>query len=277
MDTAYSGYLGRAAHFAMRPPVPGISATHEHPVDDGDIFQPQPDTPAGQAGDTWGVVPEEAGDGTFPYQAMSHWADLAAPVPMNVPSGVAGQTATDRMIQNHCVEDANLGVFPNPLSQYPLFHGADETHSVDWTQGRGSMDVGSVGDDMAYLVMGRNSYDQTNEPNEVYSAEPSGGGRYRLGTLSQIWAGHEFWTKQGQDPDVRAYTGLVPWTPVAKERVPNSAPYTPNSSGTSTWLLDAFRRPSAFSLPSETSVTDYELSSDQPPADTTGFLEDTRL
>lgn len=280
MDTAYSGYLGRSAHFAMRPPVPGISATHEHPIDAGDIFQPMPEVPAQQTGDVWPTPESQTPQGPFPFSPIAHWTDLADPVPMNVPSGVSGQTATDRMLANHSVEDPNMGVYPNYLSRYPLFHGNDETHAIDYTQGRGSQQAGiEVPEDAAFLVMGRNAFDQTNQPNEVYSAEPTGASRYRLGTLMQFWTGQTFWTKQGQDADLRAYTGLVPMTPVDKPRVPDSAPYTPNSSGTSTWILDAFRAPSSFNLPSETSVTDYELAN--PGTVNAGggdfYSEDTRL
>jgi hypothetical protein len=255
MDTAYSGYLGRAAHFAMRPPAPGVAADHgpQAANEPEDIFQPQPDTPDAQSIDIW--QPQSSPpQGPIPFQPIAHWTDLAPPVPSNINSWSSGQTATERMLANHSIESPHL-------DQYPLYHHGDEGESIEWDEGRGSMESGeTITEDMQYLVAGRNAYDYTNQPNEVYSAETSGGGRYRLGLNTQRFGIYPFWTLQGQEPMMRAYTGLVPWMPVDKPRVADSAPYTPNSSGTTTWEQPAFRTPSMFTLPAETSVTDYEIT-----------------
>ena len=40
MADVYSGSLVRNAHFASRPPVPGINPEHERPDPDPDPFQP---------------------------------------------------------------------------------------------------------------------------------------------------------------------------------------------------------------------------------------------
>jgi hypothetical protein len=247
-DTAYSGALTRAAHFAFRPPVPGISPEHEHPDPDPDPFQPV------QEGVQQAQFDMFQGEDVSVHTEMqarpfSHWGYLQAPVPSSVPSETAGVAATTRMLANHSQVDFRPDVY------VPYKH-ADQGHTIEYVGGRQPWQAGeSVPDDMAYLVMGKNAYDQTQQPNEVYSADQ---GRYRLGVWTPNFGVYQFWTKQDQDAQLRAYTGLVPAMPVDKPRVENSAPYTPNSAGTTTWTTPAFQVPSMFALPSETVLTDYE-------------------
>jgi hypothetical protein len=274
METAYTGYLGRTAHFGARPPVPGVSSSHgsTDPAGENDLFQPMPETPDNQANEVW-EPQETAPQGPVPYMPISHWTDLQPPVPTNVHVEEAGWITTDRMIANHSQEAPHL-------NQYPVYAAATQGYGVEWEQGQGSMESGETIDpSLQYLVAGRNAYDYTNQPNEVYSAEETGGSRYRLGLGTKLFGLYEFWTKQGQDADMRAYTGLVPWLPVDKERVPDSAPYTPNSSGTTTWVMPAERSVSQWTLPSETNITDYQVSTepDDTDANSDYFEDDGRL
>lgn len=249
--TAYTGALTRSAHFAFRPPVPGINPEHEKPDPDPDPFQPAPDGAVARPGDVW--QPEDLPVHTeMQVAARSHWASLQPPVPSNVHSDERDNAAAARMLANHGVVDYR------PNTYVPYKH-ATQGRTIDYTSGRAPQSAGqTVPEDMAYLVMGRNAYDQTNAPNEVYSADA---GRYRLGTHIEDAGRYEFWTKQGQDAWARAYVGLEPAFPTDKPRVENSAPYTPNSSGTATWTLPTFQVPSMFALPSETSMTDYQAAS----------------
>lgn len=249
-DTAYSGALNRAAHFAFRPPVPGINPEHEHPDPDPDPFQP---VPQGVQAAPYDMYQGEDVSVHTELQArpFSHWGNLQAPVPSSVPREVAGIAATTRMLANHGQVDFRPDT-------YPTYKHADQGLSIEYIGGRAPAIAGeSVPDEMSYLVAGKNAYDFTNQPNEVYSADQ---GRYRLGTDIREFGRYAFWTLQGQDALLRAYTGLEPAMPVDKPRVENSAPYTPNSAGTTTWTTPAFQIPSMFSLPSETAGTDFEAA-----------------
>lgn len=250
MADAYSGSLVRSAHFAFRPPVPGVNPEHERPDPDPDPFTPTQEGVQPAAFDVW--QPEDVSVHTEMVQRpISHWGYLQQPVPSNVPSEEAGIAATTRMLHNHSQVDYRPDT-------NPTYKHATEGKAIEYIEGRGSTESGeTISEDMAYLVMGTNAYDATNQPNEVYSADQ---GRYRLGTRIDMFGLYEFWTLQGQEAELRAYTGLYPATPVAKPRVEDSAPYTPNSSGTTTWVLDQWQVPSMFGTPSETSVTDYEAA-----------------
>lgn len=256
--TAYSGALTRAAHFSFRPPVPGINPEHEHPEPDPDPFSPAPQA-ASQPGDVW----QPADLPTYTAMQLAdrpHWTPLEAPLPSSVPVGIAGEEATRRMLANHM----HIDYRPNTYAPYKH---ATQGRSIEFVEGRrpGAMPAEA-------LMMGTNSYDATNAPSEVY-----GGDRYRLGTQIQDFGRYEFWTKQGQDANLRGYTGLEPAFPVDKPRVPDSAPYTPNSSGTTTWTLDSFQSPSMFGLPSETAVTDYQATVDALPDQGSQFDDGGRL
>lgn len=262
-DSAYSGALLRAAHFAFRPPVPGVSPDHLKQTETGDIFNPVPETPPSQDGDVW--QPRAASSYTDNGQRpFSHWAGLQAPVPSNVPSGVSGIAATDRMLANHSLVD----YVPN---QYPLHLNAEQGRTIDWITGRTSLEEDdSVPENMSYLVAGKNAYGYTNQPNEVYSADQ---GNRRLGVWNPMFGRYQFWTKQGQDATLRAYTGLVAAMPVDKPRIVDSSPYTPNSSGTTTWVQPSYQNVSMFTAPSETVMTDFTVQQEQSSAYNNDFAE----
>lgn len=250
MANAYSGALQRSAHFAFRPPVPGVNPEHERPDPEPDPFDPAPEGVQPAAFDVW-QDRDHSAHTEMQQRPFSHWGYLQQPVPSGVQRDVAGTAATARMIENHRQVDYRP-------DQYAPYKHATQGRSIEFVTGRGSLESGEqIADDMAYLAMGTNAYDLTNQPNEVYSADQ---GRYRLGTDINQFGLYDFWTLQGQDAQLRAYTGLSPDFPADKPRVEDSAPYVPNSAGTTTWILDQFQVPSMFGVPSETSVTDYEAA-----------------
>lgn len=274
-DMPFSGALQRAAHFAHRPPVPGINPEHENPDPDPDPFSPVPEGASpvdGQvAGDVWQPT-DIAPHSVMQPRDITHSAPgLQPPVPSAVPAADAGQATTTRMIFNHSVVD-----YRADPSRY--YRHAGQGMAIQWRPGRMPWQAGeSVPEGMDYLTAGTNAYDFTNEVNaDVYAGAPANVGRYRLQEQENEFGIYSFWTKQGQDADLRAYTGLSPAFPVDKERVPDSAPYTPNSSGTTTWTLGSFQIPSLFGLPSETSMTDYEVASEDA-GESGAFAEDGRL
>lgn len=265
-DQAYTGALQRAAHFGFRPPVPGVSPEHEHPSAEPDPFSPAPQVEAGAvAGDVF-EAEDVAAHSEMQQAVIDHWGHLQAPVPSNVPRETAGLAATARMLANHGQ------VLYRPDTYAPYKH-ADEGRSIEFVGGRMPWQAGeTVPDEMAYLVMGKNAYDQTQQPNEVYSADQ---GRYRMGTGIQDFASYQSFQKIGQDAELRAYTGLVPdLNPLGKPVVQDAAPYTPAMSGAS-YVTPAFQIPSMFGLPTETSMTDFEAStSGDYWAGAGGFLEE---
>lgn len=267
MANAYSGALVRAAHFAHRPPVPGVNPEHEHPDPDPDPFQPVVQAePGAVAGDVF--QPEDIPVQTEMQQRpFDHWGHLQPPVPSSVPREVAGLAATARMLANHSAVDYRP-------DQYPVYKHGDQGRSIQFVGGRGPWQSGeSVPDEMAYLVMGKNAYDQTNGMTEVYSADQ---GRYRLGVGITDFGVYNPNTKLGQDAELRAYTGLTPdLNPMDKPVVENAAPYTGAVSNAS-YVTPAFQVPSMFALPSETAMTEYEAStgSDYWAGTGGGFLEE---
>ena len=264
---AYSGALSNSAHFAFRPPVPGIDPRHEHPAPEPDPFDPQPDVVEGQTGDVWQPADDPAYS-EMRADRISHTTQLQQAVPSNVYSDQRDIAAQMRMIANHVIE-----LFRPDT--YPPYRHADQGLHIQYVQGREPVNAGStVPDDMAYLVAGRNSYDQTNGISEVYAAEEGGGGRYRLGTGIEEWGLYEFWLKQGQDGELRAYEGLRPQFPVDKPPVEDPAPYTPPSSGTTNWMGSVFRTPMSFALPSESVMTDYMIASDSDETEQASDFED---
>lgn len=267
---AYTGELLRSAHFAFRPPVPGINPEHEKPSPEPDPFSPPPEG-AGQGvnGNVWqpGDLPVHT---EMRVGRRPHDTPLQPPVPSNVHQAQANLAATSRMLANHSIVDFR----PDTNPQY---RHATEGRTLDYVPGRMPTDAGiTVGDGASFLVAGKNAFDFTNQANEVYSGDDANVGRYRLGVRIEDFGRYEFHTKQGQDNYLRAYTGLAPQFPADKPRVPDSAPYTPNSSGTTTWLQNQFQTPSFFGLPSETALTDYTQAT-APAAAPGGFDDGGRL
>lgn len=268
---AYTGALGRSAHFAFRPPVPGINPEHETPAPDPDPFSPKPEG-SGQAvaADVWQPVDHPL-HSEWVVDSRPHDTPLQPPVPSNVHRDQADRAATARMLANHSVVEYR------PDLRAPYKH-AEQGRQIDWYTGRPSRDAGiTVGTEAEFLVMGRNAFDQTNLPNEVYSAGGPDVGRYRLQANQQDFGLYRSFQKVGQDNFLRAYEGLQPQFPADKPRVPDSAPQTPNSSGTTTWLQSQWQVPSLFGLPSETVMTDAQVAAGSVIDASGGFDDGGRL
>lgn len=274
MAGAYSGALVRAAHYAQRPPPPGLAQNHfTGATSNPDIFDPDIDTPDKQTGTVWQSASDFAIQSNQPNLAqvpVSHWYNGQLPVPTSVPYEVAQQTMQDRMMVDH--EDSNY--VPDSVR---LYQHASEGMVVDWHVGRTSQNAGvDPGDELDYLVAGTNSYDFTNQPNEVYTGDPANVGRYRLGMDQNIFGLYEYPIgKFGQDAIVHAYTGLTPALPSGKPAMADTSPYTPNSTGTAHWQpAQSNQVPSNFALPSETVMTDYATVANPGYSD---FIDSERL
>jgi len=260
VNTPYSGAVIRAAHYDYRPPVPGIAPDHFTGTVDPDPFNPVPDTPAGQNGTVWQVSSDEESAGPSGFRSLAeipvdHWAGGEPSVQSGVPYGVGQQAMQDRLMEDHSV----VNYVPD---QYRLYqHATEGAYIGDWV-GRASQFAGQAIDGvLGALANGRNAYDQTNAPTEVYSGDDANVARYRLGRQFRFFGSYQFPIgKFGQDATLRAYTGLTPQFPADKHQFNEyAAPYTPNSSGASAYWFPAQSNqiPSLFGLPSETAMTDF--------------------
>lgn len=268
--TAYTGYLTRMGHYS-RPgdTAPGVNPEHVTPSPDPDLFNPQYQAVDGISGDVWNPTENGFQSGAS-VDAIAHWFRGNPSVPSNVPYGVAQQEMQNRMVQDHSV----VHYVPDSIR---LFQHATEGETINYESGRMPWQAGeSVSENVGYLMNGTNAYDQTNQSNEVYQGDPVNVGRYRLGARYLMFGLYENpLGKFGLDTQLRAYTGLTPQFPAEKNQfTENAAPYTPNSSGTATWTLPTWQEPRLFSLPSETSITDYTTASEDSGSD---FYEDGRL
>lgn len=255
VDSPYSGTAVRNAHFSSRPPVPGLNKDHFTPDPEPDPFNPVP-TPAHSYTDSILTVREEAGPQsnypTLATQPFHHTYDGQLSVPSGVEYGRAQQAMQERMMVDH--SDSNY--VPDENRRY--LH-ATQGQSNKFVVGRMPQNAGvDPGPDLQYLVNGNNSYDHTNQPNEVYSGDPANVGRYRLGYDTKIFGLYRNPIgKFGQDAQLHSYTGLHPAIPEAKPQMRDIAPYTWPSTGTAHWAPAPHNQtPSMFSLPSETSMTD---------------------
>lgn len=264
--TPYSGAATRAGHFAIRPSVPGVNGDHLKPDPEPDPFNPQPATPAGQAGT---VLAQDApfhsdyAQPSLAAQPITHWYEGQPAVPSGVETASRMQAMQERMMLDHL--DSNY--IPDSVR---LYQHATEGMVTDWVVGRPSQFAGAEVPDgpLAGLQNGTNAYDHTNQPNEVYGgADPANVGRYRLGTKTVMFGLYENPIgKFGQDATIRAITPLSPQFPVDKPAMTGTAPYTPNSTGTAHWAPAPHNQvPSLFGLPSETAMTDYATATQAAP------------
>lgn len=258
MGGNYTGHALRSAlHYDSRPPVPGLGADHFTGAVEPDIFNPVPETPAGATGEqVWSGQTEHASQSNMPnlaQQGVSHWHDGDAPVQSGVPTAQRMDAMAARMVADH----QRVNTVPDSIR---LYQHATEGQVNEFITGRTPQNAGvDPGENLQYLVNGRNSYDHTNQPNEVYAGDSPNVGRYRLGVKTNMYGLYDNpLGKFGQDALLRAYTGLVPQFPVDKPQATNTAPYTPNSTGTAHWApAQPNQVVSNFSLPSETAMTDY--------------------
>lgn len=261
MDTPYSGTAVRNAHYSSRPPVPGLNKDHFTPDPEPDPFNPVPTPSHNQTGSILTVDVDDAGQSNQPNlatQPFHHWYEGQPPVPSGEPYGRAQQAMQERMMVDH--SDTNY--VPDSYRRY--VH-ATQGQANPYEIGRMPQNAGvDPGENLQYLVNGTNSYDHTNQPNEVYTGDATNVGRYRLGAETRIWGLYQNpLSKFGQDAQLHAYEGLTPALPVAKAPMQDTAPYTPNSTGIQRWVPAAFAQvPSMFGLPSETAVTDFTAVND---------------
>jgi hypothetical protein len=260
VDLPYSGAATRAAHFATANDVaPGISKDHTTGATEPDPFNPQPDVPADQAGTVWGTDPANPGQSNQPNLAqvpVNHWFDGQAAVPSGEEYARAQLAMQERMMWDH----SQTNYVPDSVRLYQHFSEGQEN---DFIIGRLPVAAGATIPDgpLAGLQNGRNSYDAINQPNEVYSGDAANVGRYRLGVKTNVFGVYSNPIgKFGQDALLHAYTGLTPQFPNAKAPMTDTAPYTPNSTGTTTWAPAVSQQdPSLFALPSETQMTDFTI------------------
>lgn len=258
MAGAYTGAAARQARMSARPPVPGVNSDHITPHPEPDPFNPAPGTPLGQQATIWGTERQDAGQSNQPNLAqvpVTHWWQGAPPVPTNVPEARADQEFQDRFVFNHL----HRNVIPDPAR---IYRHATQGHMLRWEVGRLPREAGiTVPENARWALAGKNGYDQTNEPNEVYQGAAPNVGRYRLGEREVVFGLYAMpLAKIGQDAQLHAYEGLHPQMPMAQPRQENTAPYTPNSRGTEHWApAPPSQVPSMFALPSETAVTDYAV------------------
>lgn len=274
MSGAYSGALVRAAHYAQRPPPPGLAQDHFTGQVEPDVFRPKVDTPADQTGTVWPTPVEFAPLSNQPNLAqvpVTHWYSGDGPVPSSVPYGIAQQEFQNRFIADH----AKSNYVPDGIR---LYQHATEGMLAEWNVGRMPQNAGvDPGEELDYLVAGTNSYDYTNQPNEVYQGDQANVGRYRLGIKTNVYGLYESPIgKFGQDPLVHAYTGLHAQFPNAKPAMADTAPFTPNSTGTAHWdPTQPNQIPSTFALPSENTMTDYAMLSQS--GAVSDFFDDGRM
>lgn len=263
MDTPYSGAAVRAGHFSSRPPVAGLNRDHFTPDPEPDPFNPVPTPGHSQTGTILTEElddPAQSGQPNLASIPVQHWYNGQPPVPTGEPYGRAQQAMQERMLVDH----ADSNYVPDSIRRYTH---ATQGQNNQFVIGRMPQNAGvDPGEGLQYLVNGANSYDHTNQPNEVYTGDAANVGRYRLGVDTRIYGLYQNPIgKFGQDAQLHAYTGLTPALPEAKPPMVDTAPYTPNSTGTAHWAPAAFAQiPSLFGLPSETAMTDYTTVNDFP-------------
>lgn len=271
VDRPYSGAATRSGHYASRPSVPGVNADHFTPDPEPDPFNPVPDVPQNQGGTVFGGenrAPVQSGVPNLAQVPINHWYDGQDAVPAGVETASRMQALQERFMVDH--SDTNY--VPDNIR---LYQHVSEGQANDFVTGRMPVAAGASIPDgpLAGLANGRNSYDQTNGTTEVYgTAGESNVGRYRLGVKTNVYGLYESpLGKFGQDALVHSYTGLTPSVPVDKAPMNNTAPYTPNSTGTAHWLPAQVNQiPSLFTIPAETAITDFSTGTED---NDTGFVD----
>jgi hypothetical protein len=273
VDAPYSGTAVRNAHFSSRPPAPGLNKDHFTPDPEPDPFNPVPTPPVHPYTDSILTVTEELGpQSNYPTLATQPFHHTYDGQP-SVPSGVSYNSAQQAMQERMMVDHSDSNYVPDENRRY---RHATQGQNNQYVVGRMPQNAGvDPGPNLQYLVNGKNSYDHTNEPNEVYTGDAANVGRYRLGVLTQIFGLYDNpLGKFGQDAQLHAYTGQVAQVPQAKPQMTDTAPYTRNSTGTARWAPATFAQiPSTFALPSETSLTDATVANEY--GDTSGGSEFT--
>lgn len=261
--TTYSGYLKRRVAYETKPTVHAVGTDHgpgDVPAQD-DLFGPSVEGPvdlAGFQGNVW-EPSEDAPLSAYGDDPISHDGHRTPPPPMGLLARLSMYAEQRRMLADH----ARVQYRPDPARPY---RHATQGRAFKWWPGRGSQMAGIDGPD--FLVAGKNGFDFTNQPNEVYSAGDSNVGRYRLGVQQDDIGlyedprglfGQEAWARAQISPTLEYHGDRA--RPGAG---PPSAPFLPDSS----FVRAPFQVPSGWGLGSETAVTDYILATR--PADDVG-------
>lgn len=260
--STYSGYLKRRVAYETKPTVHAIGTDHgpgDVPPQD-DLFGPSVDGPidlAGHQADVWEGA-EDAPMSAYGDDRISHDGGRSTPPPMGILARLSMYAEQRRMLADH----SRVHYRPDPARPY---RHATQGRKFLWWNGRGSQMAGIEGPD--FLVAGKNGFDFTNQPNEVYSAGDSNVGRYRLGVQQDDIGlyedprglfGQEAWARAQISPTLEYHGDRT-----RAGDGPPSAPFLPDAS----FVREAFQAPSGWSLGSETAVTDYILAT-RPASDT---------
>lgn len=254
--TLYTGYLKRRVAYETRPTVHAIGTDHgpgDVPPQE-DLFGPSVSGPvdaAGHQADVWEPA-EDAPMSAYGDDRISHDGNRSTPVPMGIMARLSMYAEQKRMVADH----SRVQYWPDPARPY---RHATQGRAFKWWNGRGSQMAGIEGPD--FLVAGKNGFDFTNQPNEVYgSGGDSNVGRYRLGVQQDDIGlyedprglfGQEAWARAQISPTLEYHGDRA-----RAGDGPPSAPFLPDMS----FVRDAFQAPSSWTLGSETAVTDYTLA-----------------
>lgn len=253
----YSGYLKRRVAYTTKPTVHAVGSDHgpgEVPPQE-DLFGPSVDGPqdlAGAQGDVWPVV-DHTPESVYGDDRISHDGHRSTPAPMGILARMSMYAEQRRMLADH----SRVNYRPDPARPYKH---ATQGRRFKWWPGRGSQMAGIDGPE--FLVAGKNGFDYTNQPNEVYGgAGESNVGRYRLGLQQDDCGvyedprglfGQEAWLNARISPTLEYHEDRT-----RAGNGPPSASFLPDAS----FVRDAFQAPSGWTLGSETAVTDYTLAS----------------
>jgi hypothetical protein len=249
--------MSTAKHFEWSTPVDPVAASHDHYQPTNALFEPGQNVPAVES-TVWTPYDVAPQSGRM-VPEPNHVGITARPVQSGIPRELADYTHQDRVIAAHEVDSYD------PY-QSPPFRNSPQGRSISWVKGR----LPAAPAMEAFLV-GRNGYDVSNPPSEVY-----GGERYNLGHETVIFGTYEYWQKQGQDATLRPIEYEYPTFPVDKPPLGNTAPYTKSSRGTDTWTLPTYNTPMLFNAPSETALSDFTMANGAP-AGASGFADTGRM
>ncbi len=260
----YSGNLVRTAHYPRYTSVGGVDPGHAQVRREHELFEPDITTEGvpSSGPSLWQPVDVTPQTGAG-VPAYNHNGSMARPLPMDADAGPAAQyRSNDRMVAAHGLVDYV------PDTRAPFFQAATQAVDIDFVQG-----AAPAPPSMEAFVTGPNSYEFSNPANEVYS-----GDRWRLGQDIVIFGRYDYWTKQGQEAQLRAVEMEEPQFPINTGPIKDPAPYSPWSSGLAYFHQTSFNVPRLFAPPSETGISDLTMAqqSDEPssPSD---FANDGRL
>lgn len=253
----YSGFLKQKTRYLTKPTVHAVATNHGpgDVPDEPDLFGPSVDGAQDVAGFQLNVWEdrEDAPHSSYGDDRISHDGQRQAPARMGLLARASQLLAQRDMIADHSRENYR----PDPARPY---RHATQGRRFAWWPGRMPQLSGIDGPD--FLVAGKNSFDFTNPAApDVYGAGgESNVGRYRLGLQQDDTGlyenplglfGQEAWLRGQLSPTVEYHQDKP-----SRAGGPPSANFLPDAS----FITDHFQFPSAFTLGSETALTDYTLA-----------------